>query len=50
LIPFIALLGGKIKVSEITDHTLTNIYVCEQFLDIKFEVDKENKIIEAKRR
>lgn len=45
LIPFIALIGGKIRVSEITTHTLTNIYVCEQFLDVKFEVDKENNTI-----
>jgi len=45
LIPFIALLGGKIKVSEITNHTLTNIYVCEQFLGKVFKVDKENRII-----
>lgn len=45
LIPFLALCGGKIKVSAITNHTLTNIYVCEQFLGKIFEVDKENKII-----
>lgn len=48
LIPFIGLIGDTIKVSEITDHTLTNIYVCEQFLGKIFEVDKENKIISAK--
>jgi len=48
LIPFLALMGGKIKTSEITNHTLTNIYVCEQFLNTKFEIDKENGIIEAK--
>ncbi len=45
LIPFLALFGNKIKVSKITNHTLTNIYVCEQFLDNKFSVDKENSII-----
>ncbi len=48
LIPFISLTGGKIKVSKITNHTLTNIYVCEQFLGKIFEVDKEEKIIEVK--
>jgi RNA 3'-terminal phosphate cyclase (GTP) len=48
LIPFLALIGGKIKTSKITNHTLTNIYVCEQFLDTKFKVDKENGTIEAK--
>lgn len=47
LIPFLALVGGQIKVSKITNHTLTNIYVCEKFLDNKFDIDKENKIIEA---
>jgi len=45
LIPFMALSGGKIKVPEITGHTLTNIYVTEKFLDVKFDVDKENKVI-----
>jgi RNA 3'-terminal phosphate cyclase (GTP) len=48
LIPFIGLIGGKIKVSEITNHTLTNIYVCEQFLGKVFKVDRENRVIEAK--
>jgi RNA 3'-terminal phosphate cyclase (GTP) len=45
LIPFLSSFGGKIKVSKITDHALTNIYVCEQFFDKKFEVNKENGII-----
>lgn len=45
LIPFLALIGNKIRVSKITNHTLTNIYVCEQFLDIKFNVDKKNNMI-----
>jgi len=45
LVPFLSIVGGKIKVSKITDHTLTNIYVCEQFLDDKFTIDKENNII-----
>ena len=47
LMPFLALFGGRIKVSKITGHTLTNIYVCEQFLGKIFEVDKENNIIKA---
>ncbi len=47
LIPFIALIGGKMKVSKITDHTLTNIYVCEQFLGKVIEVDKENNMIKS---
>lgn len=45
MIPYIGLHGGKIKVSKITDHTRTNIYVVEQFLDVNFNIDKENKII-----
>ena len=45
LIPFMALFGGKIKVSELTDHTKTNIYIVEKFLDLKFNVDEKNKII-----
>ena len=48
LIPYIALAKGKIKVSEISNHTLTNIYTCEQFLGKVFTVDSENRIIEAK--
>ncbi|MBD3354997.1 RNA 3'-terminal phosphate cyclase [Candidatus Woesearchaeota archaeon] len=45
LIPFLALAGGKIKVSKITNHTKTNIWVCEQFLDKKFNLDEKNNII-----
>jgi len=39
LIPFLGILGGKIKVSEITKHTLANIYVTEKFLDVKFIIN-----------
>ena len=45
LIPFLALTGGKIRTSNITDHTLTNIYTCEKFLGRVFEVDKGNNTI-----
>ncbi len=45
LIPFLGILGGKIKTSEITKHTLANIYVTEKFLDVKFDVDPEKKEI-----
>lgn len=47
LIPFLGLFGGKIKVPEVTKHTLTNIYVTEKFLNVKFNVDEEKKIISA---
>ncbi|MFC1698256.1 RNA 3'-terminal phosphate cyclase [Nanoarchaeota archaeon] len=45
LIPYLGLIGGKIKVAKISDHTRTNIYVVEQFLDVKFNIDEDNKII-----
>ena len=45
LIPFLALFGGKIKVSKITKHTRTNIWVCEQFFEKKFNIDEEQNII-----
>ena len=45
LIPFLALFGGRIKVSKISNHTLTNMYVVEQFLGKIFEIDKEDKVI-----
>ncbi len=43
LIPFLAIFGGKIKVEEITEHTLNNIKTCELFLNKKINV--ENNII-----
>jgi len=45
LIPVLGIVGGKIKVSEISNHTLTNIYTTELFIEKKFNVDKENRII-----
>jgi RNA 3'-terminal phosphate cyclase (GTP) len=45
LIPWLGLFGGKMKVSKVTNHTLSNIYVVEKFLGKVFDVDKENKII-----
>ncbi|MFX1565981.1 MAG: RNA 3'-terminal phosphate cyclase [Promethearchaeota archaeon] len=40
LIPYLALAKGTstITISKLTMHTITNIHVVEQFLDIKFEV------------
>ncbi len=47
LIPFMALTKkSKIKTSEITNHILSNIYTAEKFLDIKFNIDRKNNIIE----
>ncbi len=48
LIPWLGLFGGKIKVSEITEHTRTNIHVVEQFLGNIFDVDEKNKVISTK--
>ncbi len=45
LIPFLGLFGGTITTTEITKHTLTNIYVTELFLNRKFEVNKKGNII-----
>ena len=50
LIPLLGIVGGEIRVHEITNHTLTNIYVTEQFLDVKFEVDKNLKFIKASKK
>jgi len=43
LIPFIGLFGGEFITSEISQHTKTNIWVCEKFLDKKFKIEN-NKI------
>jgi len=44
LIPFLGLLpGSSMRVSKITEHAKTNMYVVEQFLQVRFVVD-ENKI------
>lgn len=48
LIPWLGLFSGKFKTTKISNHTLTNIYVCEHFLDKKFSIDETNKIIEVK--
>lgn len=45
LIPFMALFGGTIKVSKISDHVLSNIWVVEQFLGKCFEIDEKNSVI-----
>jgi RNA 3'-phosphate cyclase len=45
LIPFMGLVGGRIRTSEVSSHTLTNIYVTGQFLPVKFNV--RDSVIEA---
>jgi len=46
LLVYLALSGGRIRTSEITRHTTTNIQVIERFLPAKFEV--KGTAIEAK--
>ncbi|WP_297420585.1 RNA 3'-terminal phosphate cyclase [Thermococcus sp.] len=41
LIPFLALAGGEMKVAEITNHLVTNVWVVERFLGKIFEVKGE---------
>ena len=47
LIPYLAIVGGAIKTSKITKHTLTNIYAVQKFMNVKFSIDEENKIIKV---
>ena len=41
LVPYVALADGKSSffVSELTQHTVTNIHVVEQFLEVKFHIE-----------
>jgi len=47
LIPLLALVGGTIKTNKITGHIRSNIYVCEQFLDVAFSIDENQNRITA---
>lgn len=51
LLPYMALASSKsaIKVHHLTSHTRTNIWVIEQFLPVKFEIDEKDKIIICKK-
>jgi len=40
LIPYLLLYGGQIKISKLTDHIKANIYVCEQFSEKRFKIEK----------
>ena len=48
LLPFLALTGGKIKTSEITNHAKTNVYTIEKFLGKVFEINEKENIISIK--
>jgi RNA 3'-terminal phosphate cyclase (ATP) len=46
LIPFMGLAGsGSFTTVALTDHTTTNIWVTEQFLDVRFGIKRENGIV-----
>lgn len=50
LIPYMGLCKsgfGAYTVRELSQHTLTNIWVTEQFLDVKFEIQKIDELIEV---
>lgn len=40
IIPYLALIGGKISVSRVSAHTKTNMWVCQQFLDTALSVEQ----------
>jgi RNA 3'-terminal phosphate cyclase (ATP) len=49
LLPYMALAGsGELRVHKLTNHTLTNIWVIEKFLPVKFFVDEKEKIISCR--
>src|SRR3989338_1258378 len=45
ILPFMALVGGKIRVSEMTGHCTTNIFTIEQFVGKVFNIDETSKLI-----
>jgi RNA 3'-terminal phosphate cyclase (GTP) len=45
IIPFIGFFGGKIKTNQISEHTKSNIYLSELFLNKKYIIDEKNNII-----
>jgi len=47
LIPYLGLSrGGSFCVREVSEHTRTNIWVVEQFLDVKFNIEERDGIYE----
>ncbi|MFA6072712.1 MAG: RNA 3'-terminal phosphate cyclase [Candidatus Woesearchaeota archaeon] len=48
LIPFLGVVGGSIITENISNHSLSNIYVTEKFCDKKFEIDILNNKISCK--
>ena len=48
LIPFLAIVGGKIRTSAITDHTRANIYAVEQFFGKLYDIDEDTRVISVR--
>ncbi|MBU7038800.1 MAG: RNA 3'-terminal phosphate cyclase [Theionarchaea archaeon] len=40
IVPYLALAGGKVTVSQISNHTRTSIWVCQQFVDTRFTIEE----------
>ena len=47
LVPYLGLVGGRMRTSELSSHLLTNIETCKYFLGDIYKVDEKNKIIEC---
>ncbi|MBI5881840.1 MAG: RNA 3'-terminal phosphate cyclase [Elusimicrobia bacterium] len=47
LVLWLALRGGAVEVSEVTEHTRTNIWVCEQFLGRVFRMEGRTISVES---
>jgi RNA 3'-terminal phosphate cyclase len=51
LVPLLAMFGGQIRVSKTTDHTRTNVYAVNKYLEgtgTAVHIDEETKIIKKK--
>lgn len=49
LLPYLALTGGSLKTSGISEHMITNAFVIEKFLPVKFEIDEKNAVIKCQK-
>ncbi|MFN3550678.1 MAG: RNA 3'-terminal phosphate cyclase, partial [Endomicrobiia bacterium] len=45
ILPYLAFLGGKIKIAGFSDHVESNIKVVEKFLEIKINKDYDKKFV-----
>ncbi len=49
LLPYMAFCGGSFATSAITHHIVTNCSVIEKFLPVKFDIDRERKIVSVRK-